>query len=64
MEVYILGIKNKSVITKESLINIILDKSKDDFISAEDLIKLIDKARAYAGEQPSPSGDKKAWGWT
>ncbi len=44
MEVYILGMKNKSVITKESLINIILDKSKDDFISTEDLIKLIDKA--------------------
>jgi len=36
--------KNKSVITKENLINIILDKCKDDFISTEDLIKLIDKA--------------------
>lgn len=36
--------KNKSVITKESLINIILDKCKDDFISTEDLLKLIDKA--------------------
>ncbi len=35
--------KNKSVITKESLINIILDKSKDDFISTEDLLRLIDK---------------------
>ena len=36
--------KNKSVITKESLIGIILDKCKDDFISTEDLLKLIDKA--------------------
>ena len=36
--------KNKSVITKESLINIILDKCKDDYISTEDLLKLIDKA--------------------
>ena len=36
--------KNKSVITKDGLINIILDKSKDDFISTEDLLKLIDKA--------------------
>lgn len=35
--------KNKSVITKEGLINTILDRSKDDFISTEDLIKLIDK---------------------
>lgn len=35
---------NKSVITKESLISIILDKCKDDFISTEDLIKLIDKS--------------------
>lgn len=42
MEVYILN--NKSVITKENLINIILDKCKDDFISTEDLIKLIDKS--------------------
>lgn len=36
--------KNKLVITKEGLINIILDKSKDDFISTEDLLRLIDKA--------------------
>lgn len=36
--------KNKLVITKEGLINTILDKSKDDFISTEDLLKLIDKA--------------------
>lgn len=36
--------KNKSVVTKEGLINAILDKSKDDFISTEDLLKLIDKA--------------------
>ena len=42
MEVYILN--NKSVITKENLISIILDKCKDDFISTEDLIKLIDKS--------------------
>ena len=42
MEVYILN--NKYVITKENLINIILDKCKDDFISTEDLIKLIDKS--------------------
>lgn len=42
MEVYILS--NKLVITKENLINIILDKCKDDFISTEDLIKLIDKS--------------------
>lgn len=42
MEVYIM--KNKSIITKENLINIILDKCNDDFISTEDLLKLIDKA--------------------
>lgn len=36
--------KNKLVITKENLINIILDKCEDDFISTVDLIKLIDKA--------------------
>ena len=36
--------RNKSIITKENLINIILDKCKDDFISTEDLLKLIDKA--------------------
>lgn len=36
--------KNKLVITKENLINIILDKCEDDFISTGDLIKLIDKA--------------------
>lgn len=41
MEVCILS--NKSVITKENLINIILDKCEDDFISTGDLIKLIDK---------------------
>lgn len=44
MEVYVLNSRNKSVITKESLINTILDKSKDDFVSTEDLLKLIDKA--------------------
>lgn len=35
---------NKTTITKENLINIILDKCKDDFISTEDLLKLIDKS--------------------
>jgi nucleoid DNA-binding protein len=39
-----LSSKNKSVITKDGLINMILDKSKDDFISTDDLLKLIDKA--------------------
>lgn len=36
--------QNKIIITKEHLINIILDKCKDDFISTEDLLKLIDKS--------------------
>ena len=36
--------RSKLSITKESLINTILDKSKDDFISTKDLLKLIDKA--------------------
>lgn len=36
--------ENKSVITRENLINIILDKCKDDFISTEDLLKLIEKS--------------------
>lgn len=44
MEVYVLSNKNKSVFTRENLINIILDKCKDDYISTEDLLKLIDKA--------------------
>ena len=35
---------NKSVVTKENLINIISDRCNDDFISTEDLIKLIDKS--------------------
>lgn len=34
---------NKSIITKENLINIISGKCEDDFISIEDLVKLIDK---------------------
>lgn len=42
MEVYILN--NKSVVTKENLINIISDRCNDDFISTEDLIRLIDKS--------------------
>ena len=36
--------KNKIVVTKENLINIILDKCEDDFISTKDLLELIDKA--------------------
>ena len=44
MEVHVLSNKNKCVVTKENLINIILDKCNDDYISTEDLIKLIDKA--------------------
>lgn len=39
-----MSVRNKSIITKECLINTILDKSKNDFISTEDLIKLIDKS--------------------
>lgn len=35
---------SKTIITKENLTNTILDKCKDDFISTEELIKLIDKA--------------------
>ncbi len=34
---------NKLTITKDNLINIILNKCKDDFISTEDLIGLIDE---------------------
>ena len=44
MEVYELNNKNKIVVTKENLINIILDKCEDDFISTKDLLELIDKA--------------------
>lgn len=47
MEVYILS--NKSVITKENLISIISNKCTDDFISTEELIKLIDKATSENG---------------
>ena len=35
---------SKINLTKENLINLILDKCKDDFISTKDLIKLIDNA--------------------
>lgn len=35
--------KNKSIITKENLISIISDKCKDDYVSVEDLFKLIDE---------------------
>ena len=34
---------NKTTITKENLIGIMIDKSKDDFISIEDLSNIIDK---------------------
>ena len=34
---------NKLTITKENLINIILNKCKNDFISTEDLVRLIDE---------------------
>ena len=43
MEVCILSEKNKSVITKENLINIISNKCKDDYVSTRDLFKLIDE---------------------
>ena len=36
--------KNKLIITKENLINIVSDKCSDDYVSTEDLLKLIDKA--------------------
>ena len=36
--------KNKLIITKENLINIIFDKCKDDYVSTEDLLTLIDDA--------------------
>jgi nucleoid DNA-binding protein len=37
-------LSDKLVITKENLINIMLNKCKDDFISIKDLIKIIDEA--------------------
>ena len=37
-------LNNKKTITKEDLIGIISDKCIDDFISTEDLLRLIDKA--------------------
>lgn len=43
MEAYILD-KNKIVIKKENLINEILEKSKNDFVSLDDLLELIDNA--------------------
>lgn len=43
MEVYILDNRNKLIITKENLIGIIADKCKDDYISTDDLLELIDK---------------------
>jgi hypothetical protein len=47
VEVYRLS--NKLVVTKENLINIISNKCTDDFISTEDLIKLIDKSSSENG---------------
>lgn len=44
MEEDLLNNQNKVIITKENLINIILDKCQDDFISSNDLLKLIEKA--------------------
>lgn len=38
-----MGDRNKSIITKEGLINIILDKCEEDFVSTKDLLALIDK---------------------
>lgn len=36
--------KNKKIIKKENLISEISEKSKNDFVSSEDLLKLIDRA--------------------
>lgn len=36
--------RNKLVITKENLINILLEKCKDDYVSMDDLFVLIDNA--------------------
>lgn len=44
LEVNILDNKKKLTITKENLISTISDKSKDDYISTTDLLKLIDEA--------------------
>lgn len=41
--------KNKTVITKENLISMISEKCIDDFISIDDLLKLIDKATDECG---------------
>lgn len=38
-----MGDRNKSIITREGLINIVLDKCEEDFVSTKDLLKLIDK---------------------
>ena len=35
---------NKTVVTKENLINIILDRCNEDYVSTKDLLKIIDKA--------------------
>ena len=44
MEVYVLKNTNQTTVTKENLINIISGKCKDDYISTEDLLELINKA--------------------
>ena len=49
LEVCVVNNRNKSIITKENLINIIFNKCKDDYISTEDLIKLIDKSTDESG---------------
>lgn len=41
--------QNKTIITKENLINIILDKCKDDYISTDDLLKIIEKTSDGCG---------------
>lgn len=38
-----MGEKNRLVLTKENLINIISNKCKDDYVSTRDLFKLIDE---------------------
>ena len=41
--------KNKSYVTKEALIGAIANKCKDDYISTEDLIKLLDEVTDCEG---------------
>lgn len=44
LEVNVLNNKSKLVVTKENLINIVSDMCKDDYISTEYLLELINKA--------------------